>query len=81
MNTLEHGGAAGVNATGFVSACCPGGMARQFRVQVESPETLSHWKLAGTFGDADAARRYAADLQQAGQHTRVIACRALPTAA
>jgi len=56
-------------------------MARQFRVQVESDETLSNWKLVGSFGDVEDARRCAAVLEQAGQHTRVIACRNLPTAA
>ena len=66
---------------GVVSVSCPGGMARQFRVQVESNETLSHWKLVGSFGDIDEAHRCAAALEQAGQHARVIACRSLPTAA
>jgi hypothetical protein len=65
----------------MISACCPGGMARQFRVQVESDQTLSHWELAGCFADADAARQFAVSLRQAGQHARIIACRALPTAA
>ena len=64
-----------------VSVSCPGGIARQFRVQVESDETLSHWKLAGSFGDAEDARRCAAALEQAGHHARIIACRNLPTAA
>jgi hypothetical protein len=73
---LDHDSTAEV-----VSASCPGGMARQFRVQVESDETLSHWQLAGSFGDAEAARQFAVSLREAGQHTRVIACRALPTAA
>ncbi len=68
-------------AAGIVSVSCPGGMARQFRVQVESDETLSHWKLAGSFGDAEEARKCAAALEEAGQHARVIACRNLPTAA
>ena len=64
-----------------VAASCPGGMARQFRVQVESDETVSHWKLAGSFGDAEDARRCAAALEEAGLHARVVACRNLPTAA
>jgi len=78
---LDYDVTAGENAAEIISASCPGGMARQFRVQVESAETLSHWQLAGSFGNAEAARRCAVALQQAGQHTRVIACRALPTAA
>jgi hypothetical protein len=77
----DHDGTGSENVAEIVSASCPGGMARQFRVQVESDETLSRWRLAGSFGDAEAARRFAATLSAAGQHPRVIACRALPTAA
>jgi hypothetical protein len=65
----------------LIVASCPGGIARQYRVQVTSSETPSHWKLAGSFRDARAARACATRLQTAGQQTRIIDCRALPTAA
>jgi hypothetical protein len=65
----------------FISASCPGGMARQFRVQVASNETLSQWKLVGSFSDVEKASRCAAELEQAGQQARIVACRNLPTAA
>jgi len=63
------------------AASCPGGMARQYRVQVASVETPSSWKLVGSFRDATKARQCAAMLQQAGTRARVVDCRALPTAA
>jgi hypothetical protein len=56
-------------------------MARQFRVQVTSGETPSHWKLVGSFRDAHAADQCAARLQKAGEKSRIVECRALPTAA
>lgn len=65
----------------LVAASCPGGMARQFRVQVASGETASRWKLVGSFRDKGAARLCADRLQQAGTRARVIACKSLPTAA
>ena len=65
----------------IISASCPGGMARQFRVQVGSAETPSHWKLIASFRDAQTAGEVAVRLSKAGQQTRVVACRALPTAA
>jgi hypothetical protein len=63
------------------AASCPGGMARQFRVQVASVETPSSWKMVGSFRDAGQAHQCAAHLQQAGKRARVVDCRALPTAA
>jgi hypothetical protein len=77
----EPNGVGAGQAPEMISASCPGGMARQYRVQIESAETLSHWELAGCFADAEAARQFAVSLRQSGQHTRIIACRALPTAA
>jgi hypothetical protein len=56
-------------------------MARQYRVQVASRETPSHWKLVGSFRDERQADECAARHHQAGQIARVIACSALPTAA
>ncbi len=64
-----------------ISVSCPGGMARQFRVQVASTESPELWKLVGSFRDFTSAERCAAQLIDAGEHTRVIACTALPTAA
>jgi hypothetical protein len=64
-----------------VGVSCPGGMARQFRVQVCSSESPSHWKLAGSFRDVEGASECARRLARAGAQTRVVACRALPTAA
>jgi hypothetical protein len=65
----------------LVSASCPGGMARQFRVQVSSGDTPSSWTLVGSFRDSRQARECAARIQNAGQKARVVACHALPTAA
>ena len=48
----------------LVAASCPGGMARQFRVQVTSSETPSQWKLVGSFRDPRAADQCAADQQK-----------------
>jgi hypothetical protein len=65
----------------ITAASCPGGMARQYRVQVASVETPAGWKLVGSFRDADKAHQCAARLQQDGSRARVVDCRALPTAA
>jgi hypothetical protein len=65
----------------IVAASCPGGIARQFRVQVASGETSSSWKLVGSFRDGHKAGECAARHEQAGQTTRVVACNSLPTAA
>ena len=53
------------------AASCPGGIARQFRVQVASGETPSNWKLVGSFRDGRKAGECAARHEQAGQTTRV----------
>jgi hypothetical protein len=63
------------------AASCPGGIARQFRVQVASVETPSNWKLVGSFRDANQAGQCAARVRQSGKLARVVVCRALPTAA
>jgi hypothetical protein len=68
-------------AAAVLSASCPGGIARQFRVQVSSSETPSRWKLAGSFRDRTQAEACAAALSRAGQYARIVCCRALPTAA
>jgi len=62
-------------------ASCPGGMARQFRVQIFSGETPSNWKLVDSFADLSDACSCAERLQDAGEQIRVVACRSLPTAA
>jgi hypothetical protein len=64
-----------------IAVSCPGGMARQFRVQIASRETSSHWQLVGSFRDPRQARDCAAGFERAGHHARIIDCRSLPTAA
>lgn len=72
----------GINSSGeIVTANCPGGMARQFRVQVWKDETPSHWKLVGSFHELSEASACAEQQILAGEQTRVVACRTLPTAA
>ena len=61
-------------------ASCPGGMARQFRVQIFSAEIPSHWQLVESFADLSEACSCAERLQDAGEQIRVVACK-LPTAA
>ena len=68
-------------AATLLSASCPGGQARQFRVQVASLETASLWQLAGSFRDAARALACANDLVRTGRVTRIVCCGALPTAA
>lgn len=68
-------------AEGLISVSCPGGMARQYRVQIASVETPEGWKHAGTFHSVHMAQECAVRLREAGQETRVVACTALPTAA
>jgi hypothetical protein len=73
---------AGDGTSGEVlSVNCPGGIARQFRVQIWNGETPSHWKLVGSFQDLSEASACAEKLMLAGEQTRVVACRTLPTAA
>ncbi|HEY2411928.1 MAG TPA: hypothetical protein VGI40_06785 [Pirellulaceae bacterium] len=64
-----------------IGVSCPGGMARQFRVQTASKEAPLAWQLAGSFRDVHAAYQCASRLAEKGQHTRIIACTNLPTAA
>ncbi len=65
----------------LISASCPGGLACQFKVQIASIETASLWQLVGSFRDRQTAGEQAARLCRSGQLARVLACRALPTAA
>ena len=64
-----------------ISASCPGGMARQFRVQVPCSDTPARWKLVGAFRDRRAAALCADRLRESGANARVVECTALPTAA
>jgi hypothetical protein len=66
---------------GLISVSCPGGMARQYRVQIASVDTPEGWKHAGTFHSVHMAKECALRLTEAGQQARVLACTALPTAA
>jgi hypothetical protein len=63
-----------------IAVSCPGGMSKQFRVQVQSSETSSSWKLVGSFRNRQEAGQCAATYEKAGQKTRVV-CNTLPTAA
>ena len=63
------------------SVSCPGGLARQFRVQVASEAMASKWALVANFADGDKAAACAEGLRLRGDVTRVVSCRALPTAA
>jgi hypothetical protein len=65
----------------LVTANWPGGMAPQFRVQIWNGETPSHWKLVGSFHELSEANACAEEQMLAGEQTRVVACRTLPTAA
>jgi len=70
-----------LNGGAVVAVSCPGGMARQFRVQVQSTDTPTGWKQVGSFRDRRQASKCAARYQKSGQKTRVIVCNVLPTAA
>jgi hypothetical protein len=64
-----------------IAVSCPGGQARQFRVQVASADAPNHWKLVGNFRDAASAGHCAIQHSESGQQVRIVACSALPTAA
>jgi hypothetical protein len=63
------------------SAACPGGMARQYRVQVQDAELPHRWRLVGSFRDIGSAESCARRAKSSGGVTRIVECRALPTAA
>jgi hypothetical protein len=65
----------------IISVSCPGGMARQYRVQVASSETACRWRMVGSFRDNAAAGKCADRWRESGELARVIECRSLPTAA
>ena len=71
-------------ATEFLSpevlaVACPGGMARQLRVQVLDESTASRWRHVGSFRDSQAATDFAARLSASGTTARVVQCNRLPT--
>src|SRR5688500_8379825 len=39
-----------------LAVACPGGMARQYRVQVADAASPSQWRLVGSFREADSAK-------------------------
>ena len=63
-----------------LAVACPGGMARQFRVQVRDERMPGLWQLVGSFRDAGEAHAAVQRLEKAGTPARVVECRALPTA-
>lgn len=75
---FENDGSAG---PAVVSAACPGGMARQYRVQVRDEGTAGKWSLAGVFRESWEAQAAADRLVELGAPARVVQCRSLPTAA
>ena len=74
----ENDGGAG---PAVLSAACPGGMARQYRVQVRDERAASKWSLAGIFRESWEAQAAADRLVELGAPARVVQCRSLPTAA
>lgn len=80
MAMTESSGPAGEAGEVVLSAACPGGMARQFRVQVPDEATASRWRLVGCFREARAAKAAALLLVETGTAARIIDCRTLPTA-
>lgn len=64
-----------------LAVACPGGMARQFRVQTRDERTPGLWRLVGSFRRADAAQAAVQRLAKDGTAARIVECRTLPTAA
>ncbi len=64
-----------------LAVACPGGMARQFRVQVRDEATASRWRVVGSFREVWAAEAAVERLVESGTPARLVQCRALPTAA
>lgn len=60
---------------------CPGGIARQFRVQVAGTDGPLAWQLVGAFRQRAEAEKCVAALKPISSRIRVVECRALPTAA
>ena len=76
----KHDGNEGENRP-VISVSCPGGQARQFRVQIVSEAVASKWAMVANFVDGEQAAACAERLRRSGDVARVISCLALPTAA
>lgn len=63
-----------------ISAVCPGGIARQFRVQVQE-HAADVWRSVKNCTDAEQAEQDAAEWASRGYRVRVIGYRTAPTAA
>lgn len=64
-----------------LAVACPGGMARQLRVQVLDASTPSRWRHVGSFRDSRTAAELAARLRESGASARIVQCNRLPTGA
>lgn len=71
----------GVGGVMLLSVSCPGGMAKQYRVQVCDTDSPNHWSLAGSFRNPSDAGACTQRLMDAGRQARIVECRSLPTAA
>jgi hypothetical protein len=71
----------GFEGPAVMAVACPGGMARQFRVQTRDELMPNLWQLVGSFREAGEARAADERLARAGTSARVVECRTLPTAA
>src|SRR5262245_41574147 len=71
----------GCSAAAVLAVACPGGMARQFRVQGSDERMPHRWRLCGSFRQAEAAQSAVERLASAGTAARIVECRTLPTAA
>lgn len=63
-----------------LAASCPGGVARQYRVQQHDPRSPSEWRLYASFRDQWHAQQCLEDLQCRGIQARIVAYSSLPTA-
>ena len=59
---------------------CPGGLARQYRVQQHDPCSASGWRLYASFREQWHAQQCLEDLQCRGIQARIVAYSSLPTA-
>ncbi|MCU0877885.1 MAG: hypothetical protein MUF06_08890 [Pirellulaceae bacterium] len=63
----------------ILAVACPGGMARQLRVQVPDESTPSRWRHVGSFRDSRTAAELATRLRKSGTMARIVRCNHLPT--
>src|SRR4030095_9443855 len=71
----------GSNNAAVLAVACPGGMARQFRVQARDERLPNMWRLVGSYRTEEVAQAAVERLARAGTTARVVECRTLPTAA